>query len=215
MYELNSSGIRARCMLKGQNLPEFLWEYAIVHAAYLHNRAYTKFLQNLTPYQKWNKTKPNVNHLGEFGAPVWVLLQGQKKPRKMLPKSQKQAYVGFDDGSKSVKYYNPETRNILTSRNYCFLSITNESPLEEIKIAPNIPHEGEIEKSTLQSGSDSWKRKRVDEEVPEVQTKCTKKRIDHWYLNNPYWDNEDLFMERKTKSLMKLSPEIQMMCQEV
>ena len=108
-----------RAMLKGQNLPKFLWEYAIAHAAYLHNRAairaYTKFLRNQTPYQKWNKTKLNVNHLREFGAPVWVLLQGQKKPRKMLPKSQKQAYVGFNDRSQSVLYYNPETRRILTS----------------------------------------------------------------------------------------------------
>ena len=40
----------------------------------------------------------------------------------------------------------------------------------------------------------------MDEEVPEVQTKCTKKRIDHWYLNNPYWDNEDLFMEKDQES---------------
>ena len=39
-------------MLKGQELPEFLWEYAIAHAAYLRNRAYTKFLKNITPYEK-------------------------------------------------------------------------------------------------------------------------------------------------------------------
>ena len=100
---MNCTLVKLGCvMLRGQDLPEFLWEYAIVHAAYLHNRLYMKFLKNITPYQKWNKSKPNVTHLREFGAPVWVLLQGQKVPRKMLAKSQRRAYVGFDDGSKSI-----------------------------------------------------------------------------------------------------------------
>ena len=188
-----------RAMLKGQNLPEFLWDYAVAHAAYLRNRSFTKFLKNQTPYQKWNKSKPNVNHLREFGAPVWVLLQGEKKPRKMLPKSQKRAYVGFDDGSKSVKYYNPETRKILTSRNYRFLSISEKSPPEEIVVAPDLPHEGEMgSRGTPPIGSDSQKRKRQDEE-DEIESEGISKRarrhVDYRYLDDPYWDKDDLFME--------------------
>ena len=53
--------------------------------------------------------------------------------------------MGFDDGSKSVKYYNPKTRKILTSRNYCFLMLPEEpSPLvDAIEIdTPDIQHEG-------------------------------------------------------------------------
>jgi hypothetical protein len=61
------------------------------------------------------KTKPNVSHLWEFRVPVWVLLQGQKQPRKMESKSRQQIFVGYDDGSKSVKYYNADTHKILTS----------------------------------------------------------------------------------------------------
>lgn len=56
-------------------------------------------------------------------------------------------------------------------------------PLEEIEVALDIPHEGEIEKGTLQSGSDSKKKKHA------------KKQIDYWYLDDPYWDKDDLFME--------------------
>jgi len=33
----------ARAMLSAANLPEFLWEPAVAHAAYLRNRAYTSF----------------------------------------------------------------------------------------------------------------------------------------------------------------------------
>src|SRR5262245_26617637 len=104
-----------RAMLNGQDLPEFLWEYAVLHAAYIHNCSYTKPLQTLTPFQGWHKRKPDVSHLREFGAPIWILLQGQKETHKMLPKSKQQLYVGFDNGTKVVKYYNAETRKVLIS----------------------------------------------------------------------------------------------------
>ena len=40
-----------RAMVVGQNVPEFLWEYAIAHATYLWNRSTTTFLKDVTPYQ--------------------------------------------------------------------------------------------------------------------------------------------------------------------
>ena len=151
----------ARAMIQG--LPEFLWEYAINHASYLHNRASTKSLKGLTPYDKWFKKKSNISHLREFGAPVWVLLQGQKEPRKMETKSRRRVFVGYDDGSKSIKYYNAETRKVLISRNIHFLSLTNDitSP-EPMVLVPDAPCEGEPERDTLPTSgnkSDSLKRK--------------------------------------------------------
>ena len=88
--QMNRTFVKLGCaMIKGQDVPEILWEYAIAHAAYLWNRSSTTFLKDSTPYQLWNGIKPNINHLCEFGAPVWVLLQGQKIPRKILPKYKK------------------------------------------------------------------------------------------------------------------------------
>ena len=67
------------------------------------------------PYEGWYNKKPNVSHLCEFGAPVWILIQGQKIDRKMQPKSKQQIYVIFDDGAGAVKYYNAKMCNVLTS----------------------------------------------------------------------------------------------------
>ena len=128
-------------MLRG--LLEFLWEYAVNHSSYLYNQTYTRALNNKTPYEIRFKKKPNVSHLREFGAPVWVLLQGQKVPRKMESKLRQRVFVGYNDGSKSVKYYNAETHKILTSRNFRFLSLTDETPPEPITITPDAPGEGE------------------------------------------------------------------------
>ena len=71
------------------------------------------------------------------------------------------------------------------------ITITNNTPLEEIVVAPDNPHEGEMGRSTLPTGGDSQKRKRVEEDVPEIQSKRAKMRVDYQYLDDPYWDIED------------------------
>src|ERR1700678_1222551 len=180
----------ARAMIRG--LPEFLWEYAINHSTYLHNRAFTKRIKGQTPYEKWFNKKPNISHLCEFGAPVWVLLQGQKEPRKMETKSRRRIFVGYDDGSKSIKYYNAKTRKVLTSQNIRFLNLTNESPPEPIVVSTDAPHEGESEESmppTSENKGNSLRRKHDEEDKPN-QRRTRGKRINYRYLNNPFPDEE-------------------------
>jgi Integrase core domain len=89
----------SQAMLIANDLPEFLWEYSAMHAAYLCNHSYTQSISNSTPYMGWHDAKPNVLNLCEFGAPIWILLQGQKEQQKMQPKSKCQVYVGFNNGA--------------------------------------------------------------------------------------------------------------------
>jgi transposase InsO family protein len=63
----------ARAMLYARNLPHFLWDEAVAHAAYLRNRAPTRALEGKTPYEAWFGKRPSVAHLREFGCDVWVL----------------------------------------------------------------------------------------------------------------------------------------------
>ena len=60
-------------------------------------------------------------------------------------------------------------------------------------VAPDIPHEGEMDRSTLPTGGDSQKRKQIEEDIPklEVLEKCAKMLVDYRYLDDPYWDIED------------------------
>jgi hypothetical protein len=51
----------ARTMLTDVKLPEFLWEPAVAHAAYIRNRAYTKAVNGMTPYERWTEKRPNVS----------------------------------------------------------------------------------------------------------------------------------------------------------
>jgi hypothetical protein len=135
----------ARTMINGCELPKFLWELVIKHATYLQNWSYTCVCE-LMPYQAWTREKPDISHLREFGAPVWILWQGAHVGHKLEPKSQQRLFVSFNDGTKAVKYYSPESQKILILRNYHFLTLPDTPPAvtEGIEIhAPDMQHEGE------------------------------------------------------------------------
>jgi hypothetical protein len=62
----------------------------------------------------------------------------------MRPKSKRLVFVGFDDGAKAVRYYNAETRKVLTSRNYRHINPPEDTlPPEPIVICSDPQREGE------------------------------------------------------------------------
>jgi hypothetical protein len=67
----------SHAMLGDSKLPEFLWEPAVAHVAYIQNMSYMKHNPLAMPYQLWHGSRPNVSNLQEFSAPVWVLSKGQ------------------------------------------------------------------------------------------------------------------------------------------
>jgi hypothetical protein len=75
----------------------------------------------------------------------------------MLSKSECRAYIGYNNGSKAIKYYNATTRNILTSQNYKFLDIDMLPTPEEIGIDPL-----EISKDHLDQGKSSLYKGKCD-----------------------------------------------------
>lgn len=91
--------------------------------------------------------------LEEFGRPCWVLQQ-DGKCGKLDPKSRKFIFVGIADGTKGYRYYNTETKNILTSRNVIF---SNEGEYEGGQDLGShmLQLEGEIAPGNQQAASDS------------------------------------------------------------
>ena len=119
----------------------------------------------------------------------------------MLPKSHRPTYVGYDKGSKSVKYYNTEMRLILISRNYKFLIPSNSSPPKILLIDPGLDSpqlEGEHEGNTYkehQIEDDSNLDKIQATQSSEQQEVLTRPSrypyVDYKYLNNPFPDEEE------------------------
>ena len=87
----------------------------------------------------------------------------------MEPKSRQQIFVGYDDGSKSIKYYNVETHRVL---NFRFLSLyDSETPPEPDALMPTVPGEGESGNGTQSTGNGvSTKPKGVTNSMPGLPT---------------------------------------------
>ena len=96
---INHTLIELACaMIATNKLPEYLWESTVAQAMYLQNQAFTITL-NTMPYQIWHKNKPNVAHLREFSALIWILLQGKYIQWKILPKSKQRVFVSYNNSS--------------------------------------------------------------------------------------------------------------------
>jgi transposase InsO family protein len=135
-----------RAMHISGDAPAFLWDEAVSNAVYLRNRVLVRALPGKTPYEAFFGKKPDVSHLREFGCDVWVLDESTTRS-KLDPKANKMKFLGFMDGSGSIRYYDAKTRKVKVSRNFAFnnnweapIDIPGSSLEEEIVTEPEEPH---------------------------------------------------------------------------
>lgn len=128
----------ARSMLIHKKLPLHLWAEAVRYAAYIRSRVATRALKDKTPIEAWTNQKSDISHLREFGTEVYILDEGDRS--KLDEKAKKHIFVGFEDGPKAIRYYNPSTGRIGVSRNAYFIE---DAPTNKIEI--NLRTRREIE----------------------------------------------------------------------
>jgi hypothetical protein len=109
----------ARCMLKSMAMPAVFWAEAVKVAVHILNRSPTRALQGKTPYEVWNKRKPNVSYLRTFGCVAHVKNVGPGV-KKLDDRSTPMVFVGYEDGAKAYRVYNPATRRLHITRDVIF-----------------------------------------------------------------------------------------------
>ena len=72
-------GRMMRSLLFGAGLGSEYWTYAMRHAVYLKNRLPHTALKYTTPYEKVNKSKPDLTNLRAFGARVHFMHENRRK----------------------------------------------------------------------------------------------------------------------------------------
>ncbi|KAE9402403.1 copia protein, partial [Gymnopus androsaceus JB14] len=92
-------------MLHSSGLPRNLWGEALKHAIWLKNRAVTRALGNKTPYEVMFGEKPNLSHIREWGAKVWV---HDDTNSKLEGRARIGHWLGFDLESSGHRIYWPE-----------------------------------------------------------------------------------------------------------
>src|SRR6218665_3770447 len=86
-----------RCMLNDSGLPKKFWGGAIMTANHLQNRLPVDGKET-TPYEGWNKRKPDLSYVKEFGSVAYVSIPTEKR-QKLDDKARKLVFVGYEKGT--------------------------------------------------------------------------------------------------------------------
>jgi hypothetical protein len=88
-------------------------------ASFIHisNRVTTTSLQGSTPHEAFYRNKPNLSHLRVWGCTAYVLIQNDKRPFGSLEvhMEKKCIFIGYVQGYRGWKFYNPLTKQTLIS----------------------------------------------------------------------------------------------------
>nr|CAE04657.2 OSJNBa0061G20.13 [Oryza sativa Japonica Group] len=109
----------ARSMLKAAGLPVLFWGEAVVAAVYVLTRSKTKALDGVTPYEAWHGRRPSVEHLRVFGC-VGYVKTVKPNPRKLDDRGTRMVFIGYEQGSKAYRMYDPVARRVCVSRDVVF-----------------------------------------------------------------------------------------------
>ena len=154
-------------MLNEFHLPGSFWWDALAAFVQVHNRSPTSSLSHLpqlTPYELWYHSKPDVAHFRVFGCTAYVHIKKDKR-KQLRSHTQKCVFIGYPTQYKAWLFWNPVTKKEVLSNTaefderyfpglknwsfvpaYCFVPPTTNTPLvlnpgldEDELPAPSIP----------------------------------------------------------------------------
>lgn len=104
--------VPTRSMLKAKKLPKSLWGEVLKTSAYIKNRSPS--VDDMTPYERLNDTKPFLGHLRAIGSRVWVHIPKEKRA-KLDDRSWQGTLVGYE-GNNQYRIYDPLSGKVHISR---------------------------------------------------------------------------------------------------
>ena len=86
---------------------------------FILNRAPTKALKGKTPFEAWHGRKPNVSFLRTFGC-IGHLRKVKPVLTKLEDKSTPMVLLGYEEGTKAYRLYDPCGGKVVVSRDIMF-----------------------------------------------------------------------------------------------
>ena len=99
----------ARSMFSGAGLGQEFCVEVVDTTCYLGNRSPSLALEDKTPQEVWTGKKPSLSHLRVFGCDAYVHVPKEKQT-KLDSKSENCIFIGYKDGLKGYKLWNPVTK---------------------------------------------------------------------------------------------------------
>jgi hypothetical protein len=93
---------RITALLSEANLSKAFWAECLSALVHVLDCCPTTAVKGSTPYEKWFGRKPDVGHLQVWGCLAYV-------------QSLSRIFIGYPEGYKGWKFYNPETKRVIIS----------------------------------------------------------------------------------------------------
>lgn len=110
---------KTRTMLLDSELSEEFWGEIIMTAVYLKNLTSTNERGPVTPAEVWNNRKPTVSYFKVFGCSVYYFVPKVNR-NKLKPTVRKGIFIGYSEGDRSYRVYDPILKKIVATRNAKF-----------------------------------------------------------------------------------------------
>ena len=138
----------ARSMMKAKKMPVEFWGEAVTTTVFILNRASGK-----TSFEAWHGRKPNVSFLWTFGCVGHVK---NTKPHldKLEDRSTPMVLLGYEEGSKAYRLYDPKKGKVVISRDVVFD--------EKAAYPRTVRARGKLVASPAPSSSSAWSSTMVE-----------------------------------------------------
>jgi hypothetical protein len=133
-------------------------------ACYLVNISPSSTLDDKTPQEVWTGKKPSLTHLKVFGCEAYVHVP-KENMSKLDKKDEKCIFIGYKDGLKGYKLWNPETKKVVYSRDVVFREMKDVVKQE---VLPSKEEPEKIEFDLKDDESDSTEEQESEEEDPHT-----------------------------------------------
>jgi hypothetical protein len=167
---------KARSMLSGAGLGQEFWAEAVSTTCYLVNRSPSSALDDTTPHEVWSGKKPSLQHLRVFGCDAYVHVPKENRS-KLDNKAEKCIFIGYKDGVKGYKLWNPETKKTVYSRDVVFREVKDVSK-QEFPPTQDEPEKIELELDDAKSeSSEEEEAEEAEEEEEEPHTPVLRRSV--------------------------------------
>lgn len=120
----------AKSIVHSRDVPRYLWAEAANAAVYIKNRTASRTLDGLTPYERWFNVKPSVKHLRVFGSCCYVHVPNEQRT-KWDVNSIKCMLIGYSEGNKAYRVYDPTAKKIMIRRDVIFNEVLPQETIVE------------------------------------------------------------------------------------
>ena len=109
----------ARSMMKAKGMSARFWGDAVTTVVFILNRALTKALTGNTPFEAWYGHKPSVSFLWTFSC-IGHIRKMKPNLTKLEDRSTPMMFLGYVEGTKAYRLYDPREDKVLVSRDVVF-----------------------------------------------------------------------------------------------